>query len=316
MQKHIQKKQSPLYPIESSPLYRLKSKKRLAALLKLSIRELLQITSTSSQYYKSFLVKDKSLQIHPCFCKKARTAQLIRNPLKEVHTRLYMYLKRIITPTYLQSAKKGVSYVSNARQHVGDKVVFCTDIKNFYESISFPKIYSFFSNDLHCSPDVSFILTTLCCHNNHMPTGAPFSPLLSFFANKNMFNDVYRYAQLHNITMTLYIDDLTFSSSTITKKNIFDIKGIIQTNGYVTHKDKLYKKTHKKIITGVLVHSNKITVTHKRMLKARLLLSSLKKDPQLQKNRKIASLKGIISEIKQFEPIIANNLLIKLKIFL
>ncbi|ORU21299.1 hypothetical protein ACC93_10175, partial [Francisella tularensis subsp. holarctica] len=71
---------------------------------------------------------------------------------------------------------------------------------------------------INYSPNVANMLALLLTNKNltngrHLVQGSCVSQILSFYCNKEMFDEVYKYSKERNITFTLYVDDLSFSSS-------------------------------------------------------------------------------------------------------
>ena len=48
--------------------------------------------------------------------------------------------------------------------------------------------------------------------NNHLPTGAPSSVLLTYWSYKDTFDTIHDFAEDIGIKMTIYVDDMTFSA--------------------------------------------------------------------------------------------------------
>ncbi len=86
-----------------------------------------------------------------------------KDDLKIVQKRIKRMLGKIDIPDNVFSGVKGKSYADNALMHVGDKRrnLFKIDLTAFFPSISRDVVYTFFRDDLHCSPDVAEILTNL-----------------------------------------------------------------------------------------------------------------------------------------------------------
>ena len=61
--------------------------------------------------------------------------------------------------------------------------------------------------------EVATILARLTCHNNHLPQGAPSSPIISNMICWKLDGDLQRLAAKHKATYTRYADDITFSTS-------------------------------------------------------------------------------------------------------
>lgn len=293
--------QAPSYPINQSPLYKLQSKKKLAEMLGMTAKAL-QALSVSRDNYNVFEANERPRISHPLFAKKPRTVQELKGELVVVHRALHRHLKRISVPTYLHSAVKKHSYATNAKAHIGCKTMYHIDIKKFYESIKWKTVFRFFKNDLLCSPDVATLLTNLCCYNDKLPTGSCLSPIISFLANKPMFERLNQYAIANGLTMTVYIDDVVFSGDIFKKSYAFDIKGIISSYGYRCHKEQFRREHDCKIVTGLVITDSGLSIPNKRMAKARVLIDLL---AQTSEPRALEwacnSLTGMINEMRQFD---------------
>jgi len=253
------------------PLYGLKSKKKLKYLLHLKNNDLLH------QDYIS-----KSVSPYIDISEKKRLIEPPTEELKSVQKRIKDMLNQIVVPEYVFSGIKGRSYADNALIHTSHQPrnIFKVDLTAFFPSISRDTVYHFFLDDLLCSPDVANILTNLTtidlaksnaqdinsiytflnskgisCYN-HLISGAPTSQILSYLVNHNMFDEMYYYADHNNITMTVYVDDITFSSENRISHNFKSrILGIIKKYNFLVskHKTKNYTKLYPKLITGVVI---------------------------------------------------------------
>lgn len=177
---------------------------------------------------------------------------------------------------YLHSSMKKRSYETNAKTHRGNNYVLAIDIQNFYPSIKEYKVYSFFNRELDLDTDIAKIYTILCTCPKEDPTinpncdfgigqGLSTSPILAYMVNYRMFDYIYLKALEYGIEMTVYVDDVVFSSDEpIPQKFIDSLFSIIKQNGMNIKRKKLhlYKKYSTKKITGVLITStNRMRVT-------------------------------------------------------
>ncbi|MEX9691690.1 RNA-directed DNA polymerase, partial [Providencia rettgeri] len=112
------------YNKDQSPLFKIKSHKRLCDVLGLSSITTLKniIRNGDSNYYKSTIHKDN----------KERKIEVPLPQLKRIHQRINLYLSRIKTPDYLHSGIKKRSHITNAKQHLKNDHVVKIDIKSFY----------------------------------------------------------------------------------------------------------------------------------------------------------------------------------------
>jgi len=124
----------------------------------------------------------------------------------------------------------GCSTLSNAGPHVGRAAVVNLDLKDFFPSITFPRVKGIFQ-ELGFSPAVATILGLLCteCPRRKvdyvgrllhvatgpraLPQGACTSPALSNLLARRLDSRLAGLAGKLGFTYTRYADDLTFSSS-------------------------------------------------------------------------------------------------------
>ena len=191
-------------------------------------------------------------------------------------------------PEYLISSKKGQCYLDNFKLHKNNKYIVTLDVEKFFPKCNASFVYNFFKKFFLMSNDVAYLLTQLCTidtnksnlseeviewfnqtnqklyyplPNSHIPTGSPLSQILAFLAFQNMFDEIMDYCSSNNITMTLYVDDITLSSNKkISKNHIYVIKNILNTYGHNVNykKIRIYKPNYNKKITGVILDKNNI----------------------------------------------------------
>jgi RNA-directed DNA polymerase len=120
-------------------------------------------------------------------------------------------LQPLPLPDALHGSVPGRSTKTNAEPHTRKPAVLSLDIKDFYPSVRYDRIYQLFL-DLGCSPDVARLLTRLTTFKGHLAQGFPSSPAI---ANLVLAADVVRrlskLCSEHGLTFTLYQDDLTVS---------------------------------------------------------------------------------------------------------
>lgn len=288
------------YPLSQSPFYKLKNKKKLAELLGQNLTEL-TILAHQNDNYNVYNIGSKSVIDHPYFQKKPRKIQEVKPHLNAIHRRILSLLRRIQAPNYLHSAIKKKSYKTNAQVHDKSRVLYKVDIKNFYESVTFGRVYHLFNSTFQCSEDVAHLLTRLCVYRRTLATGSCLSPLLSFWANLEMFERLAAYSLSKNLRMSLYVDDLTFSGQRVPKNTCFEIDKIIASYAYKPHKQKLYPANKAKIITGLALCNGRLDIPNKRRGKVRVLLTTIAGENNIQRKERLCkSLIGMIYEAAQF----------------
>lgn len=238
-----------------SPLYKVKSKKKIASLLNSTIPDLNRLKIDDGNYNEFDDLKNPD---------KPRKIQQPAKALDVVHSRLASLLCRISVPEYLHSGRKGRSHVTNAHAHVGNHSILTTDIKSFFQSTKREMIFTFFYKKMQCSADVADLLSDLCTCHGHIPTGSRISMPLAYWANSDMFDELHALALKHDNNMSIYVDDLTFSGGNINELFCSTVKKIIIRYGQIPHpkKTRIYEKNSVKIVTGVAVHGNELLVTN------------------------------------------------------
>ncbi len=246
------------YPLNQSPLYKLKSRKKLFSLLCIKPKQLKSLLSKGNNY-REFSKADKKSG-------KIRHYEVPKERLEILHRRLFNLLSRISPPIYLQSGTKGRSHITNSKLHIGCNELISLDIKNFYPSTKGWHVYDFFHNVLMCSPDVSAILKDISTYNDHVPTGSCLSQKIAFFAHYEMFNEINKFANQFSLTFSCFVDDLNLSGNFSSKFHLNRVRVILKNRGLISHpkKERIYKNTDFKEITGSIVTVDRLRLPNKK----------------------------------------------------
>ena len=173
---------------------------------------------------------------------------------------------------YLHSAVKQRSYHTNAQVHIGDRYVFAIDLKDFYPSVTRYKLYLFFKEKFNLSPDIAMFYSVLStCKSDdgtyRLGQGLSQSSTLAYLVNYSLFNYLYVLSKDNDIEMSIYVDDVVFSSKKkIPQSFINRLFGIIKGNDMLIKRQKVhnYKKESVKKITGVYINGNKTRVANNK----------------------------------------------------
>ncbi|MEH2223112.1 reverse transcriptase family protein [Nostoc sp.] len=272
----------------------MKSKERLAKLLHISRRKLEALTDSEDLYIE----RDR---FNPKKGKPFRVEEP-RLPLKRVQKRIEELLKRVKMPNYIHAPAKGRSYISNAKAHINVAVVRSLDIKQYFPSSQSWRVYSFFYKQMRCSSDVAGILTRLSTFKRHLPTGSPSSPVISYFAHIDMWEAINELVEGEGCTLTVYMDDVTISGSSVPDKLIWQVKKEFYCCGLRDSriKEKHYVGNKPREITGVIVKDGELKVPnsqHKKMHDCRQAIQR-ENDPTKLAHL-MQSLKGLKSQAQQ-----------------
>lgn len=202
-------------------------------------------------------------------------------------------LDNILSTIALNNAATGFiknkSIKDNAFVHVGKKCLLKMDIKDFFPSISLNRIICIFKN-LGYPHKISYFLAKLCCKDNHLPQGAPTSPYISNIIAKRLDIRLKALSKKCNLAYTRYADDIAFSGDYISSKHIKHVYTIITSEGFIPNieKTRLVIGNGKKIITGLSISNDKLTIPRKKKRELRknafyILLNGLEKYSQITK---------------------------------
>lgn len=278
------------HPLNQSPLYRLRTRGKLARLLGKTLIELRVVELGSSQYSEFDRPKKNGIG-----------SRRVENPcreLKRIQARIARILSQITPPDFLFCPVKRRCYVTNAATHRGNRVVQCLDIRKFFPSTSQNRVFWFFNSVMECNRDIAGLLAKLACYQGHLPTGSPLSPIMAYFAFYDLWKKIAAFCETKGYTFTVYIDDLTVSGVRVPKADMWEIRQMIHGYGLVAHKAKVYVDRPAEI-TGVIVHDGKLTAPfrqHKKRHDAKArLLSATDED----RSALIGCLAGLDGQIKQ-----------------
>jgi hypothetical protein len=254
------------YPIHQSPFFKLSSHKVLCKVLGVDFLTLKKLVKRGNDNYWTGNVKPKDPK------GKLREVEVPKSQLHRVHRRINLLLSRIESPDYLVSGVKGRSHVFNASLHKGNLAVAKADIKKFYPSTNEAIVKSGFKKIFRMTDDVAQTLSKVCVYDGHIPTGSPLSQNLSYIVNKPIFDHINIYSKSRGLRFSLYVDDLTFSGKVIPKYFLDYLKKYFKENrGYALHKFKTYQSGTEKIVTGVIIKNNKLTLKNSQRLKIKKL---------------------------------------------
>jgi len=220
--------------------------------------------------------------------------------LKQAQLKIYL---QILNTVDSHSAAHGFlmnkSIVSNATPHVGADVVMNLDLKNFFPTLTFPRVIGAFG-ELGYSPGIATVLALICTEQptaevsidgekwhiaegeRCLPQGAPTSPSITNLICRRLDARLTGIAKKHDFSYTRYADDMTFSAKGEAKENrsklLWQVRKVIDEEGFTLHPDKLriMHKGQQQEVTGVVVN-DKISVNRKKVRQYRALLHQLSK---------------------------------------
>lgn len=257
----------------------------VANLLEVPTGQLLYILYDRKNNYRNFIIK-----------KKNGSSRIINAPysgLAIIQQRLKTVLDYFYRPK--KSAHgfiKNKSIISNAEKHTKKKYVVNLDLKDYFDTVTFPRIYGIFkSKPFNFSHPAATVLAQLCTYEGKLPQGACTSPVLANLVSASLDKQLTQLAKRKNITYTRYADDITFSFkqdgiNEVIKLNEDkqyevgeQLSAIIEKNGFKINNDKfrVQKKNEKQAVTGLTVNE-KVNVNKKYIRLTRSMIDKWSKD--------------------------------------
>ncbi|MBB6241252.1 reverse transcriptase family protein [Rhodanobacter sp. MP1X3] len=269
------------YGVGTSPLYGIQSKRRLAEVLFWAgPTSALASFARDPDNYARYIDRRRS--------EKPRLIEAPQARLKGFQKRVEDLLKRTVMPDYLHSGIPGRSYLTCSAAH--RDAAGCTvtmDISDFYLSISQDRVTRMFIVLFACTRDVAEVLAQLLCCDGHLATGSPASPLLSFLANKETFDQIAAHAGRRSGAFTLYIDDVALTGKGIGTAEVKWITRLLKRSDFTVKrsKTKIFRASRARLITGRVLYGGQSRAPsrqHQKMKAAIEASNALPKDKALK----------------------------------
>lgn len=164
---------------------------------------------------------------------------------------------------------KGKSIVDNAKVHEKSNYILNIDLKNFFPSIHFGRVWGMFRAKPFCLPnEVATIFAKIACYHNELPQGSPCSPIISNIVCYMLDQRMIKLSEEYGFSYTRYADDITISSENPfpkeiafrTKDNLVfvgkKLRSVIEHQGFTINETKTnysFPKERKEV-TGLIVN--------------------------------------------------------------
>lgn len=177
------------------------------------------------------------------------------------------------------------SIATNASVHVGQKLVFCIDIKDFFPSITLRRVNGLFRS-MGYNDEISLAMAELCTYNWRIPQGAPTSPMISNLISWKMDIILSKFCEKRNLNYSRYADDITISGEKDIPRYKKLIFSIIKKQGFLINNDKvrLHDKGSRQKVTGLVVN-DKVTLGRKKKKWLRAIVHNIQKNGPVAENR-------------------------------
>ena len=257
----------------------------VANLLEIPVGQLLYILYRKKDNYRTFEIEKKS--------GKKRIINAPVGGLSILQTKLKPVIEYFYRPK--KSAHgfiKGKSIITNANMHIKKKYVVNVDLENYFESITFARVYGIFkSKPFNFGHPAATVLAQLCTHNGKLPQGACTSPILANLASTSLDKQLTQLAGRKKISYSRYADDITFSFNQEKVMDIIErsedgsyiigetIDNIISKNGFKINHEKfrVQTKNTRQSVTGLVVNE-KVNIDRKFIRITRSMIHRWKED--------------------------------------
>lgn len=262
---NIEKLQQAGLPVMSAP-------SDVAALMGLTIPQLRWLAyhadAAQTTHYARFQIP-----------KRSGGTREIASPHRHLRRVQGWILERVLSKAALEAPAHGFvpgkSILTNAQAHVKKSVVVNVDLKDFFPTVTFPRVMGAIRT-LGYSPAASTILALLCTESprqtvgfggatyhvatgpRSLPQGACTSPALSNLVSRRLDRRLSGMARKHGWTYTRYADDLTFSSDSKEGAAMLlaRVRHIVTDEGFEINvpKVRVLKRNAAQTVTGIVVN--------------------------------------------------------------
>jgi retron-type reverse transcriptase len=235
--------------------------------------------------------------IHFNLPKKTGGFRKISAPKPDLKSAQIWILENILNKIEVHEAAHGFltgkNIVSNARKHVGSKMVVNFDLENFFPSITYKRIKGIFAS-FGYSEAVATVFALICTApeteeieidgktyfvglgERHLPQGSPASPAISNIIARRLDKSLTKIAETNGFRYTRYADDLTFStekSDVEITKLMSQVRYVAEKQGFKINENKtrILRRGRQQEVTGIVVN-DKISIDRKTLRKFRAVL--------------------------------------------
>ena len=219
------------------------------------LTSILYAVASRDEYYKEIQIPKNGGGI--------RTIHAVQGPMRMLQRKLYHYLQEKYEPSkYATGFVPGKNIIENAKIHRKNKIIIKYDIKDFFPSITFPRVRGMFmQKPFSFSAERATTFAQICCLDNGgpIPQGAVTSPYISNMICRKLDSRLSGYAKKNRLLYSRYADDMVFS----TNQNHLDselitthVRQILKEEAFILNeaKTKVLSKHYPQSITGVLVN--------------------------------------------------------------
>lgn len=290
--------------------YKLHTQKELLYLLGLSTSiELDNLILNKEAYFKKKKIDSLDWYENP---KETRYGLTPVRKMRFVHNRIQQTIAKDLfshLPEGIMGGRPGCSPKKMAKLHCAKQAVVRIDIEKCFDSITPAIVYRMFCKLLNyqCSPANAKLLTDFLTIKNKLPQGSPASPTICNCVLSPVFNAVLAYCQMHNLTLTSWVDDFFVSGQA---KEVFSaipkIVYLLEKAGYRVNRRKidLSLSGDRMEVVGLVLGIRPSVSRDRREALRKQLIQALLGDNRISTDR----LKGKLAHVRRYNPGYARRL--------
>ncbi len=294
----LKNKESDAALLQTKGLPQFENIEQLAKAMGLDVSKLRWLTFNrkvaTTSHYKRFEIP-----------KKTGSVRVISAPMFLLKSAQHWVLENILYKQDIEEEAHGFvpqkSILSNAKIHVGQTLVINLDMKDFFPTITYPRIKGMFVK-MGYSEQIATVLALLCSEpecdvvdmdgttyyvqtgQRFLPQGAPTSPAITNIICRRLDRRMAGVAAKIGFRYSRYADDLTFSADEAEGKQhigrlLWQVKRIVQDEGFQLHPDKLQimRKGAQREVTGIVVNE-KPNISRRKLKEFRAVLYKIEQD--------------------------------------
>lgn len=235
--------------------------------------------------------------------KKTGGTRLISAPMPRLKRAQRWVLEHVLSGVELHEAAHGFvpgrSIVTNAQLHVGRAVVINLDLKDFFPTLTYSRVFGVFRS-LGYAPEAATIFALLCTEpevdeveldgrrwfvhasERHLPQGSPCSPAITNIVCRRLDRRLTGLARHLGFTYTRYADDLTFShpsGDANVGRLLKAVRDIVADEHFTVHPDKtrVMRRGRRQEVTGLVVN-DRLGVPRRLLKQWRATLFQVRRD--------------------------------------
>ena len=251
----------------------------------------------------------------------------VKKKLKIIHGKISKeFLKKVYYPDYLQGSLKDKDFLTNAKNHLGKKILITEDITNFFPSISKKIVFEVWAGFFKFSKEVSEYLAELITFEGYLVQGGKTSSYICNLIFWSRESELVDYLTKKGYKYTRYVDDITVSANKIiTLKEKTDIirriYSLLKSVGAKPNRAKhqIMPRSKRQIMHNLSVKQNKPSMTKKKKNMIKAAVFECEKKFQTAPNSKeylklFNTTMGRVNHMKRIHPKIGDVLQKKLKL--